>query len=106
MKTINTRITRITPRQEWDSLNRYLQDIARYKVLTLEEEVDLFKKLQILNPDQKEIDDLDKETKIKFLEIRSKFEVCGISCQGIQTIQHTNTRVNKRMKYLIVKSNK
>ena len=48
MKSINTRPTRITPRKEWTSFEKYLQDICACGVdtLTPDEEVELFKKVK------------------------------------------------------------
>ena len=62
----------ITNRKESSSLEKYISDVAKYNTIDVNEEVELFKELQRLNPDKKAIKDLDEETKIKFLEIRDK----------------------------------
>lgn len=62
----------ITNRKEGSSFEKYLSEIAKYDMLTAEEEVDLFKELELLNPERKwpeEIKDLDPETQIKIKKI-------------------------------------
>jgi len=64
--------SQITNRKESSSFEKYLSDIAKYEKLTVEEEVDLFKELELLNPERKwpeEIKDLDPETQIKIRKI-------------------------------------
>lgn len=71
MRSLDTRIRSITNRKK-DSLDKYLSDIAKYEPLSIEEEVNLFKELELLNPEHKEVKDLDKETKEKVLAIKTK----------------------------------
>jgi len=64
--------SQITNRKESSSFEKYLSDIAKYEKLTVEEEVDLFKKLELLNPEHKwyeQINELDLETQIKIKKI-------------------------------------
>lgn len=71
MRSLDTRMRSITNRKK-DSLDKYLSDIAKYEPLSIEEEVNLFKELELLNPEHKEIKDLDKETKQKVLATKDK----------------------------------
>ena len=67
MKSINTRPSRITPRSEWDSFDKYLQDVTRCSgnVLSADEEVELFRKV-------KEWDEAARE---KFVKANLRFVV-------------------------------
>ena len=47
----------ITNREESPALQKYLDEIARYPLLSIEEEVELFNKLDLLNPDNKKLPD-------------------------------------------------
>ena len=49
-----------------------MSDIAKYEPLTIDEEVDLFKELELLNPEHEELEKLDRETQKKVLAIKTK----------------------------------
>ena len=49
--------TQITNREESPALQKYLDEIAGYALLSIEEEVELFNKLDLLNPDNKKLPD-------------------------------------------------
>jgi hypothetical protein len=49
--------TQITNREESPALQKYLDEIAAYPLLSIEEEVELFNKLDLLNPDNKKLPD-------------------------------------------------
>lgn len=71
MKQLNI-MKQITNRKESPSLEKYLNDIAKYDLLGIDEEVNLFKELEILNPERKppeELKNFDLETKVKIEKI-------------------------------------
>lgn len=71
MNSINTRGESITNRNE-DHLDAYLRDIKKYNLLSTEREVQLFKDLEIQNPEHKNFEDLDDDTKKKVQPIRTE----------------------------------
>lgn len=59
----------ITNRKESTSLEKYLNDVSKFDVLKVDEEVEAFKELELLNSENKKLPDqfneIDDETKKK-----------------------------------------
>lgn len=67
LRSIDTRPTRITPRKEYESLEKYLRELSNpeYNTLTPEEEVELFRKVK----------EWDQTAREKFIKANLRFVV-------------------------------
>ena len=65
---------RITSRHE-TSLDKYLSDISKYSPLSVEEETDLFKQIEVLNPNDKEDEEKILKIKDKIIKANLRFVV-------------------------------